>query len=159
MGAALDGAKKAREDEDVKRLKRERVEKATAYFNEMKKERLSEVKRALHIIHTITGCRYNRNKNYIVLDNKYMQLRVFDEDAYPIALVESYSCQEWAHWQPITQNSGEFNHEVIKQSIDPIDIINYLAYLAGYSYPEYAEQIDSALADMDAYENSNKHVA
>ena len=123
-------------------------------FYNIKEEKVASVRRAMHIISNITGCPYNPKKDFIVISG-YMELFMFDGEGYHIALIESHSCKEWLSGIGIEKTSSDKDGRVIKRSKNPNDIVDYLAYLAGFWYPDKAKEIDKALKDIHNYDNLN----
>ena len=146
MGAAMIGKKEAEE----KRLREKEIREKYERIENIKREKLPNVRRAMEIISEITGCSYNPNQDFIKLGHKFMKLCLFDTDDYPIALIHSHSCREWIEKRKIMMQPGNEDGEIIRKSINRNNIIEYLAYIAGYSYPDKAEKIDSALENLYA---------
>lgn len=152
MGAAMDGANQAMEDKKIKERYKEECDKINTYLPEMDDKRVLGIKRAMRIISRTSDARYDEDQNYIAIERNYMQLRILDEEGYPIVLVKSHSCREWAAHNKFLKDYDNPDNEIMIQSTMPSDIVDYLAYLAGYAYPGDARRIDNTLADMDAFE-------
>ena len=154
MGAALDSAKEVMRKQEAEGFEQEERRKKRERFEQIERERIVDVKRAMWIISNITKCPYDEKRNRITLGNIDLEPCVDNDSGYSIRLVNDRNLVDPGSLVNICGYHP--TRRTHKKSEDPKDVIEYLASCAGHTYPDKAEQIDAALEDMDAHEESLK---
>ena len=168
---ALDGARKVEEERKAEKVQMDKEKEEKRLQEQREKERIlkenavkREIERPMRIIAEVADI--PQKDTYIKIRIKYIEIMVENggEELYAMQTHMAYTklnydrcrCDDWD--SDLGDNKFQYyrdhpKHEKVLLKASTVEeIVDYLATEVGYVYPSKAEEIDNALANMDAHE-------